>query len=242
MPIVDYNSQIAEVLNYRNLGQLRLAIVQRLGFSAQSANLPQGMAALINNFLDSANRALFRRVGVPRQKRFFTWTMAAGVKFYGLETNEEAGTGVGLRLDQYKVDWVGVERDGSWISLTQGIQPEHYSHEQQGYPQRYEIRQSIEVWPTPDDTVQYLRVLGDFGLQPFSADSDTPSVDDELVYLMALYLAKKHYRQADADEQLQVMETTLRNLVGGTHQTKRYFHGKPSTVAVVYPEPTVPFP
>lgn len=242
MPIVDYNSQIVEVLGYRTLATLRTQIAERLGYAAQ-ATLPDGMTALLNNFLASANRNLYRRDGVPRQKRIFTWTLSNGVKFYGLNANEETGTGVGKPLDQYKVDWVGIERDGVWYELRQGIPMELYSNTPNGFPQRYQIRQSIEIWPTPDATVQYLRIVGDFGLQPFAGDSDTPSVDDELVFLFALYLAKKHYRQADADEQLQIMETTLRGLIAGTHQTKRYVNGmEQDLVAYAYPVPTVPFP
>lgn len=242
MPFVDYNSQIAEVLNYRTLAQLRTNVAERLGFASQSGNLPTGMLELLNNFLRSANTVLYKREGVPRNKRIFTWTLIDGTRFYGLNANEETGTGVGKPLNQYKVDWVGVQRDDVWTQLVHGIAPELYGRTDKGMPTRYQIRQSIELYPVPDSTVQYLRIVGDFGIQPFSADGDYPSVDDELVFLMALYLAKRHYRQDDAQDQLQIMEATLRQIVAGTHQTKRYIMGSQvQALNYAYPQPTVPF-
>ena len=242
MPIVDYNSQIAEVLGYRTLLQLRQALMRRLGFSTQVSVPPAGMTELLNEFLQSAQRALYMRPSVPRQERIYTWTMVNGIRFYGINDNEETGTGVGKDLSQYKVSWVGIERNGAWTQLKSGIPPEYYGVAGNvGYPSCYKIRQSIEVYPVPDTTEQYLRVVGSFGLAPFSADTDTPTIDDELVFLMALYLAKRHYGQPDANDQLQIMEATLRGYVSGTHQTNRYIHGSEVKVAYTYPIPTVPF-
>lgn len=235
MPIVDYNSQIAEALGYRTKLQLRQDLMKRLGFAALAAVPPVGMADLLNSFLDTAHRALFLRPSVPRQNRIFTWTMAAGQKFYGVDANEETGTGANKDFDWRKVLWVGVEDDGNWRALHNGIRPEMYSYDQTGTPSHYEIRQSIEVWPTPDVSGQFLRVLAAAELGAFTADGDTPSVNDEILFLMALYLAKRHYNQPDANDQLQIMEAMIRGEVAGTHMTKRYIHGD-SQVVVNYPK------
>lgn len=241
MPIVDYNSQITEVLGYRNLLQLRQELMVRLGFAAQVSTPPTGMTELLNSFLQGANRTLFLRPSVPRQSRIYTWTLANGVRFYGLQANEEV-TNASLKLSQYKVSWVGIERDGVWTELKHGISPENYTHDLIGFPCKYQIKQSIEIWPTPDSTVQYLRVVGSFGLEPFVDDDDYPTVDDELVFLLALYNAKSHYGQGDANNALQQMEAMLRGLVAGTHQTATYVNQPAGLEQYVEPKPSVPFP
>lgn len=243
MPIVDYNSQIAEVTGYRTLLQLRTAMMRRLGFSTQVSVPPAGMAELLTEFLQSAQRALFLRPEIARQERIYTWTLVDGQRFYGLTTNEETGTGANKPMSATKVSWVGVERNGSWTPLIAGIPPELYGTVGNvGFPSHYQINQSIEIFPVPDDTVQYLRIKGAYGLLPFSADADTPTIDDELVLLMALYLAKLHYGQPDANQQLQIMEVMLGSLVSGAHQTNRYlYRGGKSLEPFVEPVPTTPF-
>jgi hypothetical protein len=209
--------------------------MKRLGFAALAAVPPVGMAELLNSFLDTAHRALFLRPAVPRQKRIFTWTITAGQKFYGLKTNEEGGTGANKPMDWRKVEWVGIEdENGNWRALHAGIRPEMYSTDQTGTPTHYDIRQSIEVWPVPEVTGQFLRVLSGAELSAFTADSDTPSVNDEILFLMALYLGKRHYNQPDANDQLQIMEAMIRGEIAGTHLTKRYVHGQ-EPVSVIYP-------
>lgn len=235
MPIVDYNSQIAEALGYRTKLQLRQDLMKRLGFAALAATPPAGMADLLNSFLDTAHRSLYLRPSVPRQKRIFTWSLVAGTKFYGVDANEETGTGANKDFDWRKVEWVGIEDDGNWRALHKGIRPEMYSHDQTGTPSHYDIRQSIEVWPTPEVSGQFLRVLAAAELSAFTADSDTPSINDEILFLMALYLAKRHYRQDDANDQLQIMEAMIRGEVSGTHMTKTYRHGGEPAVTFVYP-------
>jgi hypothetical protein len=243
VPIVDYNSQIAEVTGYRTLLQLRTAMMRRLGFSTQVSVPPAGMSELLTEFLQSAQRALFIRPEIARQERIYTWTLVDGQQFYGLTTNEEAGTGANKPMSATKVRWVGIERDNNWYPLISGIPPELYGTPNVGgFPTHYQINQSIEIYPVPDATVQYLRIKGAYGLLPFEDDTDTPTIDDELVLLMALYLAKLHYGQPDANTQLQIMEVMLGGLVAGTHQTNRYvYSGGKQLEPFVEPVPTVPF-
>jgi len=243
VPIVDYNSQIAEVTGYRTLLLLRTAMMRRLGFSTQVSVPPVGMTELLTEFLQSAQRALFMRPEIARQERIYTWTLVNNQRFYGLNTNEEVGTGASKPMSATKVSWVGIERNGSWTPLVSGIPPELYGTAgNKGFPSHYQINQSIEIFPVPDATVQYLRIKGAYGLLPFAADSDTPTIDDELVLLMALYLAKIHYGQPDANAQLQIMEVMLGGLVAGSHQTNRYiYRGGKSLEPFVAPVPTVPF-
>ena len=238
MPIVDYNSPIPESLGYRTLLQLRTDMLIRLGLAGNTSAPPPGMNNLLNSFLQSAQRQLLARPGVPRQIMYFTWTMAAGQKFYGLDTNEEA---TGRRIDPYHVLSASVQRDDCWYPLVHGIPPALYSESMTGFPSRYQINQSIEVWPTPEADVQYLRLRGYARPSAFAGDSDYPSIDDELVYLMALSMAKQHYEQPDWQSVRQEAEFRLGQLVGGGHQTARYIPGAVEPLPYTEPKPTVPF-
>ncbi|MEY2160409.1 MULTISPECIES: hypothetical protein [unclassified Rhodanobacter] len=148
-------------------------------------------------------------------------------------------------LDPRKVTWVGVVRDGLWCPLICGIEPEMYSvnGNGNGWPLRYEIRQCIEVWPAPGATEGSLVVKGHFGLEAFAADTDKTTIDDRLVFLLALSNAKAHYGRPDAGNYVQELETLMGNLVAGSHQTRRYLPGHDRRQDYVYsrPTPTVPF-
>ncbi|GAB2619889.1 phage adaptor protein [Novilysobacter erysipheiresistens] len=227
---------------------LRTRLMSRLGYGAQAANPPPGMAVMLNDFLQSAQVALYNRPnGVLRTERFFSWPLTVDVRLYDLPDNAEQTdptTPCTKRLDPRKVTWVGIERDGIWEPLVCGIPPELYSHDQTGRPQRYEIRQCIEVWPTPEETNGNLVVKGHFGLEAFAADTDKTTIDSELVFLLALANAKSHYGQPDANNYVQQLEVMIDNLVAGSHHTRRYVPGRDDRADGVYvqPRPSVPFP
>lgn len=229
---------------YRTLAQLREELMVRLGFGAQLASPPPGMSELLNSFLQGAQRALYRRYNVLRTERYFSWSLVAGTKLYDVPDNDEQAVGPDQCtkvLDPRKITWVGVERDGVWYELKQGIPPEYESYAQTGWPERYEFRQCIEVWPAPADSQGHLIVKGRFELGAFAADGDRPTIDDEPILLLALANAKAHYRQPDANNYVAQLETMLANLVAGSHQTARYIPGKRAEPIYVPPAPTVPF-
>ena len=111
-----------------------------------------------------------------------------------------------------------------------------------GRPERYEFRQCIEVWPTPDVTDGQLVIKGHFGLEAFADDSDVTTIDDELVFLLATANAKAHYRQPDAQNYVAMFETHLRKVIASTHGTRRYIPGQSyHQNAYVEPKPETPF-
>jgi len=224
----------------RTLKQLRDDLMRRLGFGAQVNNPPPGMADLLNSFLTEAQELLYRRYAVLRTERFYSWPLTVGVRFYDLNSNAETSP---LRVDPRKITWVGIVRDGIWRALCAGIPPELYSHAVTGWPSHYEIHDAIEVWPVPQDTEGSLVVKGHFGLEAFAADTDTTTIDDRLVFMLALSNAKAHYRQPDAGNYVRELEAMMQNLVAGSHQTRRYIPGRRNRADGVYviPKPTVPF-
>lgn len=220
----EFNCECEEETDNETLAQLRRRLLVRLGYAAQADNPPPGMADLLDDFLVQSQRLLYRRYRALRTERFFTWTMIVGQRFYDLPDNDETCNKV---LDPYRLSWVGVEdTNGAWYGLVKGIPPEVYtSVENQGLPALYEIRQCIEVFPAPSDNYK-LRIKGHFGLTEFDEDTDTTTIDSELVFLWALANAKAHYGQPDASNVAAQAQTYLSTLVSGSHQTARYIPGR----------------
>lgn len=204
-----------------------------------AARQPPNSTALIKGYLQSAQRQIYMRYDALRTERWFSWDLTADVALYDFPDNEEACT---KKLNPAKVTWVGTVRDGTWCALRAGIDPHLHSHDVTGRPERYEFRQCIEVWPTPEETAGQLVIKGHFGLEAFAVDADVTTIDDELVFLLATANAKAHYRQPDAQNYVAMFETHLRKIIASTHGTKRYIPGQPRFEShYVEPVPETPF-
>lgn len=204
------------------------------------ARQPPNATALIKGFLQSAQRQVYMRYDALRTERWYSWDLTANVALYDFPANEED---CAKKFNPAKVTWVGTVRDGCWQALRAGIAPQNYSHGVTGRPERYEFRQCIEVWPAPDVTDGQLVIKGHFGLEAFTADADVTTIDDELVFLFATWLAKSHYRQPDAQNYVQQFEQHLRKIIAGTHGTRRYVPGQSDHQnAYVEPRPEAPWP
>jgi hypothetical protein len=213
----------ADTVEYETLSQLRRRMMIRLGYGVQADNPPPGMAITLTEYLQSAQRFLFKKFKERRLTRFFTWVMDTNERFYTLANNQDLSS---ARLDPYDVEWVGIsDNNQSWMQLVGGIPPEYYSNvNQPGLPARYEINQAVEVLPAPDRPYR-LRVKGGFKLGAFTADADTTSIDSELVFLWALANAKNHYGHNDAKDIASQAQTYLGSIVAGKHGTNRYIPG-----------------
>ncbi len=106
--------------------------------------------------------------------------------------------------------------------MQEGIAPERYTITTQGRPDSYEIRQGIEIFPSPDSSTYKLRIKGHFGLLVFTDDAHTTTLDSELVFTLALGNAKAHYGQRDAQSVLAQVTSYLKAVNAGTHGTRRY--------------------
>lgn len=240
-PSTSYNCACDDENNNETLGQLRDKMMHLLGWGATAANPPPGVSQMLTYWLQDAQAMLYRRFSQLRTERFFSWPLVQGVRMYDLPDNQETCT---KKLDPRKLTWVGTERDGVWLPLISSIPPELYSYNTTGRPVRYEIRQCIEVWPTPDATNGNLIIKGHFGLERFTEDGDKTTIDSLPVFQVAIANAKAHYRQPDANNYIQQMEALIRDLTAGLHGTRRYIPGRRADEDYVYvePRPTVPFP
>jgi len=207
------------------LVQLRTRLMIRLGYSALAATPPPGMAALLDDFLRSAQEFLYRKYKALETERIYTWPMVVNERFYGIASNVEIPPCT-KRLDAYNITWVGVEDlNGRWYELIGGIPPSFYTASNyQGLPSHYEVRQCVEVFPAPA-AAYTLRVKGRFGLLPFAVDADVSTLNSELVFLWALANAKNHYGSSDADDVATQAQAFIADLVAGSHGTRRYIPG-----------------
>jgi hypothetical protein len=232
MSEVDFNCDCEESSSYATLAALRRRMMIRLGYAAQADNPPPGMAILLDDFLQSAQKKLYTDPKNPelRTERFYRWTMTPGIRYYGLRDNDSetdfTDITCGKHLDAYQVRWVGLEDlNGAWLPMVKGIDPTLYTTSlQNGLPCLYEIRSCIEIFPAPSAAYK-LWIKGNFGLDPFIADSDRPTVNDELVFLRALADAKAHYGKIDATATDGMAREMLRDVKAGMHQTARYVPG-----------------
>lgn len=189
---------------------------------------PPDATTRINQALKMAQEQLYRRYDVFRMERFYTWTLTTD-RFYGIAANDEqtAGTPCLKALDPRKITWAGVcdENDNCWRPLRKGILPNLYVSGQTGVPTHYEIRQCVEVWPTPIAGWK-LRIKGDFGLDDFDADDDTTTIDWQAVQLQAVASLKAAYKMPDAQMALVEAREYIGDLVAGSHMSARYFPGQ----------------
>lgn len=219
-----------DTTGFATLAELRQRLMVRLGFAAQAQVPPPGMPELLNSFLQEAQTLIYTRQPSARTERIFTWAMTAGESHYDLPANREQNPAnpeghCTRRINPDRLTWVGVQRDNRWYPLTHGIPPSLYTNTRLGWPERYEVRQCIEVWPAPSDSTMLLRIKGHFGLDPFTLDTHRTTVDSTLVFLLALANAKAHYGQPDAGNYASQFERMLLELVAGTHRTGRYVPG-----------------
>lgn len=216
------------------LADLRKYLMVRLGFAAMLASPPPGMTDLLNSFAQEAQALLYRRYPVLRTRRWFTWNMTGGTRFYDFDANSDA---CAKKLNPGKVAWVGVSQgDDVWRQLVNGIDPTMYSSRIQSIPQFYDIRQCIEVWPAPSDDTWRLRIKGDFGLGDFALDSDKTTLDPDAIKLLALANAKSHYGQPDAANYATQLTTYIGDLTAETHGTRRYIPGTPNLPNAIPPK------
>jgi hypothetical protein len=233
---INYNGVVVDAPGYDTLGTLTTRMLIRLGFSNQTTTPPPGMAALIQEFLQSSQNFLYRRYSQLRTRRWFRWKMVPGQRFYSLLDNDEnVLEGRTLDVDKPIAAVYAQDSRNVWWPLVEGIDASLYTMLAKPWrPARYTIRNAIEVYPAPDQTY-WLWVLGHFGLQAFSASTDQTTIDSELVFLHALANAKSHYGQPDANN-IEAQANALRGeLVAASHKTGRYIPGSRPVPPAVRP-------
>lgn len=228
-----YNCDCDDDFPTETMGDLKRRIQVRLGRAAMTI-MPAGSDEMIGDFLESAQKLLFRKYTCFRTERWFTWDMPAGQRFFDFGANRDE---CNKKLDPRLITWVGVSLgDANWRELVSGINPVLYSPQQQSVSQYFEVRQCIEVWPAMSNDSWQLRVKGIFGLMPFHDDDDVTSIDAEAVFMLALANAKAHYGQGDAGNYMQELAEYIGELTAGNQPTRRFFPGSRTLPNAVRPK------
>jgi len=191
---------------------------------------PPNLVPILNDFLLNAQTYLYRRYTQLHTRRLFRWKVSPGQRFYSLKDNDEDVL-CNFQMDPLKqIEWAGIQDTRNvWYPLIEGIPPQLYTMIDKPWrPARYEIRQCIELYPSPDQTY-WLWIKAHFGLASFVNDSDSTTIDSELVFMHALANAKAHYGQKDADNIEAQANAYRKELIAGSHGTKKYV---PGTIAV----------
>lgn len=191
---------------------------------------PPNLTNILNDFLIEGQKYLYRRYNQLHTRRMFRWKVNPGQRFYSLKDNDEDVL-CNYQMDPLKqIEWAGIQDTRNvWYPLIEGIPPQLYTMIDKPWrPARYEIRQCIEVYPAPDQTY-WMWMKAHFGLRTFAADSDQTTIDAELLFLHALANAKAHYKQPDASNVESMANNYRKELIAGTHGTKKYI---PGTIAV----------
>lgn len=214
---------------------------------------PANAVSVVNRAIIEAQHTLFMKYDVMRVTRIFTWTLVPGTNMYDFDANDEQTIPPICPdvMSPHHVFEVAIQRydDASiWYDLIQGIPMTLYNRNDYSYyPSRYEMRKCIEIWPSPGEESQKLRIKAQIQLREFAADEDEATIDDHAIFLLATANAKAYFNQRDAQayagSRTSQLEQYIGGLVSGSHQTARYIPGQRVRYSGwVEPKPTVPFP
>lgn len=239
---VSYNCECETDPGARTLLSLRTELLRRAGYASQAANPPPGIEELFNSYLASAQSYLYSRYKALQTKRFFSWRLRPGVRYYGLDAHLQC---CAAALNRYRIDGAWIQdQNNTWTPLIYGINPSFYTLDQNlGWPSYFEIRQCIEVFPAPDTVNYKLWIKGNFGLLPLTEDTDTTTIDAAPVLDWAIGLAKSAKGDRDAGVPTPGGETgyfgmairQIKDLIANAHVNRRYVPGTRSM-----PMPTRP--
>lgn len=229
-----YNCACEVDPNAETLSSMRTKLLSMTGYAAQAANPPPGIALLYNNYLDTAQKYLYQKFKALQTERFFSWQLEPGVRYYGLYDNNNNCT---VQLNRYKIvgAWLR-DLNNVWWPLVHGIDPTFYTLDMNfGWPNYYEVRQCIEVFPAPQ-AAYTLWIKGRFNLLPFTDDDDVTTINPEPVQNYATFLAKSAKGSKDAAIYEAMAMDQVSDLIAGGHVTTRYI---PTTVDVPVPTPPI---
>lgn len=208
------------------LGELRAELLGRLGYAAQGARAG-ALVTTVDSYLKRAQSYLYWKYEFPELRLTYDWSTAKGQTLYDWPDNMEPRQLIELRVLYSDI----------WHPMREGIEYDHDSVvDTQYYPRRYDRRAQLEIWPQPDGIYtmrgEYYQRLG-----RFTQDNDRVTLDEDLVFTLALARAKRHYKHPDAADYFEEIKDRRRQLQGAAHGNKRYFVGREETEA--QPKPVV---
>lgn len=126
-------------------------------------------------------------------------------------------------LNENKIEAVFIsDSPGRWRKLRNGIDPSWLDEPViESIPTHYEIRQCIELYPAPQAGIR-LMVKGGFHLLPLDVDTDTVTIDKNLVFARAVANVKASRGHPDAGNYVAQGDKHMQNIVANMHHGNRY--------------------
>jgi len=189
---------------YKTLGELRSLVRAATGFASSGA-VAGANQALVDQKIRLAQAVLYETHDWAHLRRYNTYTLGAGA--YLLDYPDDA--------NQDRIKAISVLRGNVWSPpLPRGIPPQYYTtQDNTSWPQRWEPYAQIEFWPKADQDYS-VRIFYIMQASTLVADDDRVNVDDNLVELGAIAMAKAHYRHPDAEVYQNQWTNTLIKLKG----------------------------
>jgi hypothetical protein len=198
---------------YRTLGDLRSKLLARLGMGAMGASGGANQVA-IDSFLENGQAQLYEMT----DWKHLIWYED---KDLGVDQNQLDYPDAAARNKRvFKVETV---YSGQWRKMTEGIETAHWNTmDMQSFPSRYERYAQLLIYPKAN-AVYTIRqwYVGDLG--SFSANDDTATLDDNMIFLHALANAKAHYRHPDAGTYQGQLNTLLASIRGRSFGSNRVY-------------------
>lgn len=196
------------------LGTLRQELLDRLGFASQGASAGN-IVSSANSFLKRAQDHIYWEYDFEELRLTYDYSTAIGQTLYDWRDDMEPRQILQLRA--YVTN--------TWIPLSEGVEYNQDSYVgTRYYPQRYDRRAQLEIWPEPD-AIYLLRCEYYQRLNAFTEDEHRCTVDDMLVFTLALANAKAHYKQSDAQTYFDQFAALIRKLKKRNLGNKRFVVG-----------------
>lgn len=195
------------------LAELRGEIQARTGFGNQGPPSTLGRSTL-DSMLQRAQEQVWDELKIQQQHSVETIGFLTGQTLYDWP-------------DAVAPEWVTrivVSYGGVWNRLHKGIEHTHDTFTTTGasFPQRWDFQANqLELWPEPEQDytgrIEYYPRLGAFEL-----DDARCTVPARLLFNLALYQAKLHYRQPDAEAYAGAYERMKRRINIGQNLGRRF--------------------
>lgn len=207
--------------------EMREDLLDRLNFGSHVTS-DVATVRLANSFLRNAQEQLYWQYDFSDLLMRYTVPLTAGVAEYAWPTVEDnpADPLNPNPLEPRRIISAAIKQQFLWNQpLREGIVPSMYTMINQGIPTHYARRAKVELWPVPSGSLD-LKIEGYCKLRPFNDDTSKTTIDEELVFMLALANAKAHYRQPDAENYAREMNSMLGRLKGADHGGRRYIPGQ----------------
>lgn len=217
-------------MEYKTLQQIRTELRERLAM-ATSGEAANRNTNLLNSFINDAYYLICNNLEIANYFRRAQIELQNGEKYYDYyndSDNEE--------IDSGKVLNVYYRKGENVIKLIKGITEYQRAAPENSEPYYYDTifinKPQIEIYPSAIEGTLVIEYQS--GFKYLTAETQRPIVNDRLILLHALALAKSHFRHTDAQIIMQQFSQALRDEKGKQHQNNIYSFNRVENMRGIY--------